>query len=293
MPASPFETLTHPLTPEQLTFFNTFGYITLPGLLDDCIDEVIAGFERVWESIGGGHDGQSHDGKQRSACLPFPGKDEYLATLVDNPKIHDIAACILGDDFNYTGGDGNLYVGDTQWHSDGYSGERLPSIKIAFYLDPMERETGALRVIPGSHFVGDRFADQVQDQIMTPDYQPSSISSWGIQPHEIPAVSLDTKPGDVAVFYHNLKHGAFGGSQRRRMFTMNFCERYPEERLDDFATMISHEARFITDTLYGPYMTQNISPERHVHLEQGLTQDHKLKARYAELVAENAVPSRG
>ena len=34
-------------------------------------------------------------------------------------------------------------------------------LKIAFYLDPVDRDSGALRVIPGSHRLdGDRFAQQ-------------------------------------------------------------------------------------------------------------------------------------
>ena len=36
-----------------------------------------------------------------------------FSTLLDDPRIHDIAASILGDDFNYMGSDGNFYVGDT------------------------------------------------------------------------------------------------------------------------------------------------------------------------------------
>ena len=287
------ETLTHPLTEQQLNFFNTFGYITLPSLMNDCIDQIMAGFERVWEANGGGHGGEAHDGKFRSSILPFPGQDPFLASLLDEPRIHDIAASILGDDFNYTGGDGNLYVGDTQWHSDGYSATRQPSIKIAFYLDPMDRETGALRVIPGSHRVGDVFADAVENGIMHKDYSPASMDNWGIRADEVPAIALETRPGDVAVFYHNTKHSAFGGSQRRRMYTMNFGMRYPEDRTEEFAEMISNEARFLTDTLYGPHMVENASPQRMVHLEQGLKHDHLLKARYAELMVQHAAPSRG
>ena len=32
------------LTPQQLAFMETFGYLSFPGLLDDCIDEVIEAF---------------------------------------------------------------------------------------------------------------------------------------------------------------------------------------------------------------------------------------------------------
>ncbi len=281
------------LTDRQLTFFDTFGFLAFPGLLADIAEDIIAGFERVWKAHGGGHGGKEHDHKHRSALVPFPGRDPFLASLLDEPRVIDIAKSILGDDCNYTGGDGNLYVGDTQWHSDGYSGARQPSIKIAFYLDRISRQTGALRIIPGSHHVGDRYADTLEAQIRSSDKAAMSRESWGIDPDEIPALALETMPGDVAVFHHNLKHAAFGGSERRQMFTMNFCKRYPDDRIEEFAEMISNEARFLTDTLYGPYMTENPPASRMVHLEQGLTHDHKLKERYAELMAKGAEPSRG
>jgi len=47
---------------------------------------------------------------------------DHLSTLLDDPRIHDVAASLLGDDFNYMGSDGNFYAGDTRWHSDGYGG---------------------------------------------------------------------------------------------------------------------------------------------------------------------------
>ena len=154
------------LTKEQLAQFDTFGYLGLPGLLADRADEIIEAFEAVWARHGGGHDGKPHDEKARSVVVQFLDQNEVLSTLLDDPRIHDIAAGILGDDFNYMGSDGNFYVGDTRWHSDGYGGRGgLKHIKIAFYLDPLTRDTGALRVMPGSHRVGEPYADQLQRDV--------------------------------------------------------------------------------------------------------------------------------
>ena len=101
-----------------------------PWLFADCIDEIIDEFEAVWERHGGGHDGTPHDGKRRSCLVPFIDQSDRLSALLDDPRIHDIAASILGDDFDYSGSDGNYYAGDTGWHSDGWV-NRPPSIKIA------------------------------------------------------------------------------------------------------------------------------------------------------------------
>lgn len=275
------------LTPQQLAFFDTFGLLFFPGLLADCVDRIIEEFEAIWTAHGGGHHGKTHDGKQRSCIFPFPDQSEYLSSLLDDPRIHDIAASICGDDFNYTSGDGNYYAGDTGWHSDGYDGNRILSIKIAFYLDPITRDAGALRVIPGSHRVGDTYADSVECDIR------KSGETWGLPGTQVPALVLETVPGDIVVFNHNLKHAAFGGSPRRRMFTMNFCRRYPEDRLAELRTKLGHEARFWVDRIHGEAMIRTAGPERGVHLQQIRENDTHLGELAMKYRMERPEPSRG
>jgi hypothetical protein len=275
------------LTEQQIAFFDAFGYLAFPGLLADCIDRVVEEFEAVWAARGGGHDGRPHDGQRRSVIVPFADQSEYLSGLLDDPRIHDIAAGLLGDDFNYTSGDGNFYVGDTPWHSDGYDGRRPLSIKIAFYLDPVTRATGCLRVIPGSHRVGEPWSELLQRDARR------SEEAWSLPGDQVPAVALESTPGDVVVFNHNLKHASFGGSARRRMFTMNFCKRYPDDRLDELREKIGKEARFLIDRLYGEAMLRTAGPERMVHLEQVLANDDhmpELAREYREKLGE---PARG
>src|SRR4029079_14205422 len=82
----------------------------------------------------------------------------------------------------------------------------------------------ALRVIPGSHRVGEPFAEELERSIR------KSADLWGVSGRQMPAIALDTTPGDILVFNHDLKHATYGGSQRRRMFTMNCSQRYPEDK---------------------------------------------------------------
>ena len=275
------------LTQQQINFFNTFGYLYFPGLLADCVDRIIEEFEKVWTAHGGGHHGKLHDAEQRSCIVPFPDQNEYLSNLLDDPRIHDIAASLLGDDFNYTSGDGNLYVGNTRWHSDGYDGTRIPSIKIAFYLDKLTRDTGAVRVIPGSHRCGEGYADTLQAEI------GDSQEKWGVAPAEVPAVIVESEPGDIVVFWHNTKHAAFGGAARRRMYTMNFYEHVPAERLQDFQDALAHEGRFWIDHILGETMVNTAGPERMVHLQQVIENDFKVREVHARLRRERSEPSRG
>lgn len=274
------------LTEQQLAFFRTFGYLGFPGLVADRIDEIIEEFEATWASRGGGHYGKPHDGKARSCIVPFIDQREKLCSLLDDPRIVGIATSLLGDDFNYMGSDGNYYAGDTGWHSDGWHPELL-HIKIAFYLDPLTRETGCLRVVPGSHLIEDRYADSLQQHIR------KSQDLWGIHGRDVPAMALETQPGDVVCFNHNTKHAAFGGNPRRRMFTINLCQRYPEPRLQDLRNYLNGFARFWVDRAYSEVMITTAGPERMRHLEQVMANDGhvaELSRKARETMPE---PSRG
>ncbi len=274
------------LTERQMSFYEAFGFLAFPGLLSDCIDEIVDEFEGIWERRGGGHKGQEHDEQRRSCIVPFIDQSERLCALLDDPRIHDIAASILGDDFNYAGSDGNFYAGDTQWHSDGwYSHHR--SIKIALYLDPLTKDSGALRVIPGSHRAGEDYAQSLQEMI------GNSQEHWGVQGSEVPAVALENQPGDVVCFNHNTKHSAFGGGGRRRMFTINLQQRYPEERIQELRDYIARGARFWVDRIYGETMIRTAGPERMVHLEQSMANDGHLAELSRKKRVEMSEPARG
>jgi len=274
------------LTQQQLDFFHTFGFLSLPGLVADRIDDIIHDYIEVWKTRGGGHNGQPHDGTARSCIPAFIDQHAGLSALIDDPRIRGAAKSLLGDDFNYTGSDGNYYTGDTGWHSDGWNPDML-NIKFAFYLDPLTRETGALRVIPGSHSIGDGYAQKLQDGI------GSSAEHWGVSGRDVPALALETTPGDVVCFNHNIKHCAYGGNAWRRMFTINCGQRYPAEKLDDLRNAISGGARFWVDRAYGEAMMSTASPERMRHLEQLMANDGHLAELSRQARETMSEPSRG
>ena len=279
------------LTEQQLRYFETFGFLGFPGLFEDEADAITENFERVWAEHGGGHNNMPHDHQRRSALLPFADVNEYLSSLLDDNRIDGVVASVLGDDYNYTASDGNFYVGDTGWHSDGYPGWKYQSIKIAFYLDPVDGDTGCLRVIPGSHRVGDNYADALQEAA---GYRSDHTESrWGVEGKDVPAVALETQPGDMLMFNHRTKHASFGGGTRRRMFTLNFQERYRDEDLPALRDELATEARFWHDSAYGEAMVRTATPARMVHLEQRLANDDHLPEVVRKLRAEMDEPSRG
>ncbi len=279
------------LSEQQVRFFHDFGFVRFDGLLADRIDAIIEGFDRVWTDYGGGHDGQAHDHERRSALLPFIDVDEYMSSLIDDPRIDGIAASLLGDDYNYTASDGNYYVGDTHWHSDGYRASKYMSIKMAFYLEPLTNATGCLRVIPGSHHFGDQFGDALQPvaEQRRPEQAPNI---WGVDAREVPALALETVPGDLLVFDHRTKHASFGGDTMRRMFTINMQQRYAEDDLEDLRADIGNLARFWTERAYGEAMINTAGPARMRHLEQRLANDGHLHELVKKARKEMEEPSR-
>jgi hypothetical protein len=269
------------LTPQQKQHFETFGYLILPGLLADDIGWIADEFEAVFRDRH-----VVHDGTKRSCIVPFLDQREQLCTLLDHPRLQALIGGLLGEDFNYLGGDGNYYAGDTNWHSVGFHRTgKFP--KVALYLDAVGRETGCLRVIPGTHRIESEPGWEARQA-------GRSRELWGIEPREVPCVALESQPGDVVAFNHNLMHASFGGSARRRMFTLNCCRRcVTDEEIQDLIGYINAHGRFWIDHLHSDVMRGTASPRRMRHLEQVMAHEGQLPAMAAKARAEMSEPSRG
>ena len=280
------------LSEQQVTFFETFGYLSFPGLFADEAEAITDEFERVWVEVGGGHNGRPHDHRHRSAFVPFIDQSESLSALLDDPRIDDVASLLLGEDYNYELSDGNYYVGDTNWHSDRFARTKYRYLKFAFYLDPVTRDSGCLRVIPGSHHRGDAYAESLQE-IMPGSRTMQVEDRLGVRGRDLPAVALESQPGDIVMFSQNLKHSSYGGGSRRRMFTINVSERYDEDDLPALRTDISSLVSFWAERAYGEAMIRTANPRRMRHLDQRLSNDGQLAELVRKAREEMSEPSRG
>ena len=68
-------------------------------------------------------------------------------------------------------------------------------IKIAFYLDTLTRDTGALRLIPGSHLLGDSYADALNPVTAASRLPDFDTKEAGISGRDVPAVAIETVEG--------------------------------------------------------------------------------------------------
>lgn len=223
------------LTAAQHAFFETFGFLKLPGALAADVGWIQDEFEAAWrlkpEVV--------HDGSQRTIYpASFITATRRLSTLVEHDVVCGVLDDLLGVGWSSYGGDGNFYSGDTGWHSDvapdHWEAKSITRhVKVAFYLDPLTAETGALRVIPGSHHWGDRYATLLEEQVPGGANGPLALAG-----PDVPAVAIAIVPGDLVAFDHRLKHAAFGGGKRRRMFTINNFAPCPTEAQRDAALKV-------------------------------------------------------
>lgn len=252
------------LSDTQLNHFSAFGFLKVPELFSASeIQSLTAAFEEVLKRYGRPKQGNP----AFRETVPVLDHDERLCQLLDDDRVTGIASSILGEDFNYASSDGNQYIGDTGWHPDGDHPD-LFAIKMAWYLDPLTRTTGALRVLPGSHRWDSiwRGSASVRPNL--------SNEQWGLSTAEIPGdYAIETNPGDLLIFNHNLFHSSFGGRDGRRMFTMNLVRHAatPDElkRVDDYVRIHSPTAHgFTLGGMYGEAMLRTADARRLTHLRQ-------------------------
>ena len=165
--------------------------------------------------------GSAFDGRSGRLSNRSSSDGPFCTALIIDPRILGIAEGLLGPDIFLDVTEGNLHVGDTPWHGGGNDAEILPHVKIGFYLEPLTRETGALRFIPGSH-KGD-FSERLNRISQRIDDPEARV--WGVPLDEVPSYAVETTPGDVVAFKENTYHGAFGGHAGRHQHAINYFQK--------------------------------------------------------------------
>jgi hypothetical protein len=179
-------------------YFQAFGFLVLrhffdPRLIASEIDEVMRNGRRSSFEVPGGDEIRFQYVPMMTAETPGS------LWLLD--RTETVAATLFGGPVLPTRAKGMRYWGNTPWHSD--SDLPIASLGVVAYLESLRGNSGALRVLPGSHRA--EFANALR-----------ALGAAGKPAEKLPAHVLETEPGDVIVFDEHLFHASFGGGTRRQ-----------------------------------------------------------------------------
>ena len=213
------------LTADQKAHFDTFGFLTLKQIVPpDRLVEVTAEADSSWAKNRGGRP----FGEESQTISPFVDHSAVLTRFV-NDYVVEVVADLIGPEFIWASSEGNVTVRGTHgWHADRTSGsdEELAytRLKINMYLDPVSVETGALRVLPGSHQRGfHRALEPLETMHHEKGNTDPTATPYGVLGPDLPFFAFESEPGDLICFNQSLFHSVFNGFAGRRYIAFKFA----------------------------------------------------------------------
>ncbi len=207
------------LTDQQLDLFNTFGFLVMRQVFSPKELAIIEGEYEI--GLNAAYHDIPFDGSKRHWTKTLGPETPVMASLLEDSRFYGPAQQLYGEDVIGMTADANRYVGHTSWQADHNADPKKDcyGIKYAYYLDPVGTQTGALRVITGSHKYP--LHEEVGD----------TIKRCGLDIPDVPSYVCASEPGDVVAFDLWLWHASWGGSTGRRMCTfVYYCNpKSPEE----------------------------------------------------------------
>lgn len=253
--------MSHGLTDEQLFHFRVFGFVRINSLLSPC--EVLDINLDLLSTFRRERGDRIYDGTWRHQLDAVVEHSSVLSPLVTDSRVLVPIIRLLGPAPVWIGSDANLYVEDTGWHPDG-SNLSYRRVKALFYLQPLSSNSGALRVIPGSHVdplhTGVNALLQRTDQSITPYGVVAPLRDlpqarpFATDVRDLPSFSIDTAPGDVVLFDQNIWHSSYRGHAGRAMFTLNYGEDpRASEHVEYLKAMYSGQLEFCLSGQHAPF----------------------------------------
>ncbi|MFB7665293.1 phytanoyl-CoA dioxygenase family protein [Kitasatospora sp. NPDC056138] len=200
------------LSPRQLSSFRQFGFLKLEGFFDA---GTVASLEaEVRAQLASAYDLPTEipDVVTGSMGYYLPLMGEGSATsrrLVAGPRLVGLGEALLDGPVMPKPAKGMLYNDASPWHRDA-AAPALRAVKMVTYFSALTADSGALRVIPGSH--RGEFSDRLTDYraawpLDSPLDEAGEADWW-------PGTSLDCRPGDLIVFDVRLWHASLFGRLR-------------------------------------------------------------------------------
>ncbi|MEC8186053.1 MAG: phytanoyl-CoA dioxygenase family protein, partial [SAR324 cluster bacterium] len=131
--------------------------------------------------------------------------------------------------FPYLCNSNNFNGPATEWHTDQTADTDCFAVKVIFYLDELDENSGGLRFLPCSQrepLNSDLwdFGLHGSNETDIKDYKSKS----GLEIDQVPSYYCRTNPGDMVIFNLKIWHSSLGGGKNRRNITLNYSK-YPEK----------------------------------------------------------------
>ncbi len=210
------------IAPEQKAHFDAFGFLILrQAFTPEEIDKITSEAEKLWVD-----DRKKESSKDEELSLDeFVERHSPLLELLDDDRIQDTIEGLLGPGFVWAGSEGQVtYHREHGWHPDRPGDEEEVSylrIKVMLYLDPLDKDNGCLRVIPGSHRLPLHGQIEPENRHQHGDY----VKPFDVPGPDIPGFPFECRPGDVLFFSQSLWHSMFNGKKGRRYIALKFAAR--------------------------------------------------------------------
>lgn len=236
------------LTPEQVDFYKTNGYLMVPDALDPrevaelvaMVDEIVTDAAKVTShtdiyDLEDGHTPTSP--KVRRIKTPHKHFD-YFKRLVRHPGILATLAALLGPNIRLHGSKLNMksagYGAPVEWHQDWafYPHSNDDVLATGILLDDCVMENGPMLMIPGSHRerLFDHHADGLFCGAITGELNQIAFDT---------AVPMVGKAGSMSIHHARTLHGSAQNTSNkpRRLLLFEFAaaDAWPLMGVSDFA----------------------------------------------------------
>jgi ectoine hydroxylase-related dioxygenase (phytanoyl-CoA dioxygenase family) len=232
------------LTPEQITHFERFGYLSPVRVLSPA--QALAIRERL-EAFERSRGGPLHGSMRHKSHLLFP----WLNDLIRETRILDAVEDLYGA--NLLCWTTNFFIKESHdpafvsWHQDStYWGLSAPDVVTAWVaLSESNEENGSMQVIPGTHLM-----DQIPHRdTFSKDNLLTRGQEVAVDVDASQAVSINLKPGEMSLHHVRIIHGSppNRSNGRRIGFAIRYIPTYVRQlQGDDSATLVRGVDEFRT-----------------------------------------------
>ena len=210
------------LTDEEVRFFEAFGFVVLrqhftAAEMATIDSELAHAVDLTFADLP--FDGTIASSESLQEVELSKSTTPFIYSLPEGPHFYGIGKQLFGEDAIGHESSAVLYAGDTRWHADRSGPDVQISkfgCKFAVYPEPLDADSGALRVIPGCYRTP--FHDALRE-----------IPGIGDDDRidDFPGFVCRTDPGDVVLFYLNCWHASRGGRPGRTLLDVVYYA-YPK-----------------------------------------------------------------